>query len=208
MPKLTNLGVSFISLVKEPANKKDIIIKASDRYNLTKPITITKSTPEGFIYGTVYEADKTDAHGDWADMSTIRKAAHEFLAKGKNANIDSEHNEVPNGTIMVESYTTDKSWEVVLQTDPAGEVFKKVQKGDYQGLSMMGTAVRKDENPPAQTTDQEEQIKQLKKSIEELTNIVKTIPLSKQLTFDTDGNIITKAAAEDTLFSEFKLLEV
>jgi hypothetical protein len=215
MAKLTNLEVSFISLVKNPANKKDIVAKASNTFNMSKPITIKKSSPQGLIYGCVYEADKLDAQGDWADMDTIRKAAHDFVEKGLSANIDIDHNENKSGAILVESYTTDKEWNVVIKCNPQSEIFSKLQKGEYQGLSMMGTAIKKDEtlqtqnNNQSDNADLQKQVEILTKSLKELTDIVKEIPRSRQIEFDKDGNIITKGSSSDgEVFSEFQMLEV
>ncbi len=210
MAKLTNLDVSFISLVQNPANKKDIIAKASDRYNFTKSIKITKSVKEGLVYGTVYEANNPDAHGDWTDMETIKKAAHDFLMKGKNFNIDTDHNEQQSGSALVESYITDKGWDVVIKCDPKSEVFEKVQKGEYAGLSMMGLAVKKDEPAPTgagQDDNLKKEVEEIKKGLTELTNILKGIPQSRQLVFDQLGNVITKNT-DDEPFSELKFLEV
>jgi hypothetical protein len=208
MPKLTKLGVSFISLVKSPANRQDIIYKAADKYNLTKPIKILKHDPQGLIEGVVYKADELDTQGDWADIETIRKAAHEFLMKGNNFNIDSEHNIKPNGAAVVESHVTDDKWLVTIKCDPESDVFKKVQKGEYAGLSMMGTAIKKEENPPTKTTDDSDKIADLEKAVQELTEIVKGMPHTRQLQFDADGKIITKSAGSDELLGEFKILEV
>ena len=82
MARLTKIGVTYISLVERPANKLDIIYKSEDiNYTDEKQIAITKSTPEGLVYGTVYAPNVKDADGDWADAATIKKAAHDFLRK-------------------------------------------------------------------------------------------------------------------------------
>ncbi|MDD2650542.1 MAG: XkdF-like putative serine protease domain-containing protein [Candidatus Cloacimonadales bacterium] len=206
MAKLDNLKVSFISLVKEPANKKEIVAKASDRYNLTKSIKVKKSEKQGLIYGTVYEANTLDAHGDWADMETIKKAAHEFLANGKNLNIDTDHNEKLSGASLVESYITENAWNVVIKCDPSSEIFEKVQKGDYQGISMMGEAVKKDEQAPNLENNLKKDVEDIKKNLIELQSILKGIPQSKQLSFDSFGNVVKTAQNNDgEPFSELKL---
>ena len=39
---------------------------------------ITKAAPERYTLGVVYEPNVKDAHGDWATVETIRKAAFDF----------------------------------------------------------------------------------------------------------------------------------
>jgi hypothetical protein len=211
MPKLKELDVSFVSLVKNPANKKDIVFKAADKYNITKMVKVVKTDPKGLIYGTVYEADTKDSQGDWADIDTIRKAAHEFLMKGKNLNVDEDHNEKPSGAAIVESYVDDKAWKVTIKADPESETFKKVLKGDYEGLSLMGIAKKVEEEPPAKEdalAKSMEEIKQLKEQVAQLQKSMESLPGTKQIEFDKDGNIIAKKSDDTELFSEFKTLEV
>ena len=159
----------------------------------------------------MYEANKKDSQGDWADLDTIRKAAHDFLMKGKNLNVDEEHNEKPSGAAIVESYVDDKAWKVTIKTDPNSETFKKVAKGDYEGLSLMGVCKKVEEEPPATEDDDiaksKEEIKKLKEQVALLQKNIESIPGTKQIDFDKDGNIISKAD-DDGLFSEFKTLEV
>lgn len=211
MARLTELDVSFVSLVKNPANKLDIVYKAANRYNITKSVKVEKTDPQGLIYGTVYEADKKDSQGDWADIETIRKAAHNFLIKGKNMNVDEDHNEKPSGAAIVESFVADNAWKVTIKTDPKSETFKKVLKGDYEGLSLMGIAKKVEEEPPAKEDDTSkslEEIKQLKKEVALLRKSLEKLPGTKQIEFDNDGNIISKNSDDDSLFAEFKTLEV
>ena len=217
MPRLTDLMVSFISLVKNPANMKDIIVKSSSdkkvSYNLEKIINIQKSAPEGLVYGTVYKANEVDAQGDWADIETIRKAAHEFMQKCLYENVDENHNCNKSGAKVVESYVTDNEWNVVIKCDPKSEYFEKIQKGEYKGLSMYGTAVKKNENAPTQDNrvdleNLQKQIKELHELNKELFAIVKGIPQTKQIEFDKDGNAITKSSGDIGLLGEFSMVEV
>ena len=39
---------------------------------------VTRSEPERYTLGVVYEPSTADAHGDWATEATIRKAAFDF----------------------------------------------------------------------------------------------------------------------------------
>jgi len=52
MAKLNKLKVAYISLVKKPANKRDIVYKSADnQFNQEKEIRIVKSEPEGLVAG-------------------------------------------------------------------------------------------------------------------------------------------------------------
>lgn len=194
MAKLKNLQVSFISLVKNPANKKDIVFKCRDKYTDEKLIKITKSTDEGLVYGTVYEPNVKDAQGDWATAETIRKAAHDFLLTGKNFNIDSEHDKVPLGASIVESYINDKgAWDIAVKMEPTSETFQKVKKGEYEGFSMMALCQKSEEEPPTQPDDIQtlkDDLSKALKEIEVLKSEVKGIPLTKQLIIDSDGKAV------------------
>ena len=65
MAKLNKISVAYISLVKNPANKLDIVYKSSDaKFTDEKQIKITKSEPEGIVYGTVYEPNVKDSDGE------------------------------------------------------------------------------------------------------------------------------------------------
>lgn len=193
MAKLKNLQVSFISLVKNPANKKDIVYKCRDKYTDEKLIKITKSTDEGLVYGTVYEPNVKDAEGDWATAETIRKAAHDFLLTGKNFNIDSEHDKVPVGASVVESYINEKgAWDIAVKMDPTSETFQKVKKGEYEGFSMMAMCQKSDEEPPTQPDDIQtlkEDLSKALKEIEVLKGEVSGIPRTRQIIIDESGNV-------------------
>lgn len=199
MARLTKLGVTYISLVSKPANKLDIVFKSEEtEYTEEKQITITKSTPEGLVYGTVYAPYVKDTDGDWADAETIQKAAHEFLRKGRNANVDVQHDEKPSGAYVVESYVAEKGeWNVTIQMDPQSETFGKVQKGELKGLSMGANCVKTEEEPPAGEHKAEaerqvtEALVQLQKSLdglnERLNGIeaqVKAVPKSQQIVIE------------------------
>ena len=206
MAKYAKIQVSFISLVDKPANKKDIVYKCRDKFNLEKVIKVTKVNDEGLVIGTVYEPNVKDTDGDWAPADVIKKAAHDFLLSGRNFNIDADHSEKPIGAAVVESSINAKGgWDVVIQMDPTSETFQKVKKGEYTGLSMMALVKKEDAEPPAgsdtsspEITALKEQIAKQDKTIEDLVAIVKGIPKSRQLIIDNDGTVkISKGAADD-----------
>ena len=215
MAKLKRISVAYISLVKNPANKREIVFKSADsRFTDEKDVKITKSTAEGLVYGTVYEPGVKDAQGDWADKEAIQKACHEFLEKGGTANIDTEHNEQKSGARVVESSIGDNgAWNVVLKMDPNSETFKKVQKGEVKGLSMGAFCEKSDEEPPVGKGGNDgEVIKTLKavqESVEKISNRlekiekgVDSVPKSRQLRIDGDKVRVEKSE-DGADFSEF-----
>ncbi len=213
MAKLNKVSVAYISLVKNPANKLDIVYKSSDaKFTDEKQIKITKSEPEGIVYGTVYEPNVKDSDGDWADKETIRQAAHDFLMKGANAKIDENHNEQPTGATVVESSINSKgAWEVAIKMDPKSETFQKVQKGELKGLSM-GAYCQKSEEEPPTTEDSNpvlDLVKELSTKVEKMASDlaainskVDKVPKSRQLTIDGERVKIDKAG-ESSSFQEF-----
>lgn len=203
MAKLNKVSVAYISLVKSPANKLDIVYKSSDaKFTDEKQIKITKSEPEGIVYGTVYEPNVKDSDGDWADKETIRKAAHDFLMKGANAKIDENHNEQPIGATVVESSINEKgAWEVAIKMDPKSETFQKVQKGELKGLSMGAYCQKSEEEPPTSEESNPvlDLVKELSTKVEKMAgdlaainSKVDKVPKSRQLTIDGEHVKIDK----------------
>ncbi len=198
MARLKNLRVTYISLVSKPATKLQVVYKSEDaEYTDEKQIAITKSTAEGLVYGTVYQPNVKDADGDWACRETIKKAAHDFLRGGGNANVDIQHDEKPSGAHVVESYLDEKgAWQVAIQMDPQSAEFKKVQKGELKGLSMGAFCEKAEEEPPAEEGKEAdnqvtEALVKMQKSLdglsERLNGIeaqVKAVPKSKQIVIE------------------------
>ncbi len=215
MAKLKRLSVVFLSLVKNPANKKDIVYKSADgKFTDEKELKITKSTAEGMVYGTVYTPNEKDSQGDWADAETIKKAAHDFVAKGALSNVDSEHNEKLTGAKVVESHIDDKgAWQVGIQMDPASDEFKKVQKGEIKGLSMGAYCEKSDEEPGTDSGKGSEGTEKILKSVQEglekiserldkIEKGVDRVPKSRQLSIDGEIVKITKDG-DSPVFQEF-----
>lgn len=215
MARLNKLRVAFISLVKRPANKLDIVYKCADtKFTDDKELKIEKSTSEGIVYGTVYEPNVKDVDGDWADAETIRKAAHDFLLRGQNANIDTNHNEVRSGASVVESYLDEGgSWKVAIQMDPKSDVFLKVQKGELKGLSMGAYCEKTDEEPVGDAgigaifAKLEKSIGEMSAKIENIENTVRVIPKTRQLSIDGDVATIGKGS-DVAAFQEFRFQDL
>ncbi len=101
------------------------------------------------VYGEVYVPYLVDTQGDFALPEDIEKAAHDFMIMGLLGNIDTEHDFVPNGCRVVESWVakagdplfTPGSW--VVGTKILNDtVWQKIKKGDLNGYSMAGRGKR------------------------------------------------------------------
>lgn len=219
MAKLKKLKVVFLSLVKKPANKLDIVYKSADgKFTDEKELKITKSSPEGMVYGTVYEPNVKDEHGDWADKDTIRDAAHNFVLKGALGNVDENHNEQQSGARVVESHLNDKgAWEVGIKMDPTSDTFQKITKGELKGISMGAFCEKSNEEPP-QAENQEPELTKTLKGIQEsfgklnerldkIEKSVDKVPKSRQISIDGESVKIEKGG-EEPAFNEFKFNEL
>lgn len=153
MPRLlTNATVTHVSYVNKGANqKKFFLMKSSDETpTFTKDVkVITKQDdPQKLVYGVVYEPDVPDAHDDYMTAEEIEKAAHGFMEHYRN--IDAQHDFSTEAGTVVQSYiapvdmvleteTIAKgSW--VLVTKATETMWEAIQKGDFTGYSLAGTA--------------------------------------------------------------------
>lgn len=149
--KLKNLQVSHVSYVNAGANKREFFLTKSDeKPNFEKEVRVIKSEDEEkrLVYGIVYEPCVLDSHNDFADESTIEKAAHEFMLKYRQ--IDKDHDFQAGVGEVVESYIAPADMEVngetitkgtwILVTKATEEVWEAIQKGDYKGYSLAGIA--------------------------------------------------------------------
>jgi len=212
--------VAYISLVKKPANKRDIVYKSADnQFNQEKEIRIVKSEPEGLVHGTVYEPNVKDADGDWADRDTIRKAAHDFMARGDTGKVDTNHDEKPSGARVVESHVNEKgAWEVVIKMDPKGETFQQVEKGELKGLSMGALCEKSDEEPPREQGAGEggevlKAVQGLQASLDKLAGRIEAVeksvarvPKSRQI--NIEGEKVNIEKGSDDSLSEFNFKDL
>ena len=162
MRKLENVKVTHVSYVDKAANKKQffLIKSASEPTFETTVKLLTKSDdPQQLVYGVVYEPDVEDAHGDFMDAETIEKAAHGFMEEYQN--IDKQHDFKTSAGKVVESYVAPSDMTVgdtaiakgtwVLVTKATDELWESIQKGEFTGYSLAGTA--EVEEVKKQTTD-------------------------------------------------------
>lgn len=151
MRKLENVKVTHVSYVDKAANKKQFFLTkyASEPTFETTVKLLTKSDdPQKLVYGVVYEPDVEDAHGDFMDAETIEKAAHGFMEEYQN--IDKQHDFKTSAGKVVESYVAPSDMTVgdtaiakgtwVLVTKATDELWESIQKGEFTGYSLAGTA--------------------------------------------------------------------
>jgi len=156
---LRNVDVELISLLfgeVKPANGKGVVVKSEDgkKYKHVASSTKFKSDDEGRLYVTVLEPDTVDSQGDKISTSEVQKAMDHFvITKGLIGRNDINHNMQPIKDVnIVENYilkaadskhypdTKIGSWVQVLKTDTDSDLWKKVKKGEFNGVSIYGVA--------------------------------------------------------------------
>ena len=151
MRKLENVKVTHVSYVDKAANKKSFFLtKAEGKPTFETAVKlVTKADdPQKLVYGVVYEPETEDAHGDYMDAETIEKAAHSFMEDYQQ--IDKQHDFTTSAGKVVESYvapvdmtiedTTISKGTWVLVTKATDEMWESIQKGEFTGYSLAGTA--------------------------------------------------------------------
>lgn len=151
MRKLENVKVTHVSYVDKAANKKSFFLtKAEGKPTFETAVKlVTKADdPQKLVYGVVYEPETEDAHGDYMDAETIEKAAHSFMEDYQQ--IDKQHDFTTSAGKVVESYvapvemtindTTITKGTWVLVTKATDEMCEDIQKGEFTGYSLAGTA--------------------------------------------------------------------
>lgn len=151
---LKNVDVQFISLVDSAANRREFIYKSEESGDpdFSLQIDIAKTDEEKqLVYGVVYAPDEADAHGDAMTKAEIEKAAHNFLAKARTSNVDTQHDFQADDGLIVESAVLKKdddfypggkegSWVVAIKVTNE-DTWEAVKKGDLKGISLAGKAV-------------------------------------------------------------------
>lgn len=162
MRKLENVKVTHVSYVDKAANKKSFFLTKATKEPTFETLVklVTKADdPQKLVYGVVYEPEVEDAHGDYMDAETIEKAAHSFMEDYQQ--IDKQHDFTTSAGKVVESYiapidmtiedTTITKGTWVLVTKATDEMWEDIQKGEFTGYSLAGTA--QVEEVQKQTTD-------------------------------------------------------
>jgi gas vesicle protein len=156
---LTDIHVDLVSLLIDdmtPANRKGVVVKCDDKsYTFQGMATKTKTDKEGRVYVTIIEADTPDSQGDIATATEIQKAIDRFAQGGLTLKNDVNHNmQAVDECFISESYilkSEDKShfpdtkigsWVAVIKfTNLASELWKKVEAGKLNGVSLYGRAI-------------------------------------------------------------------
>lgn len=154
MGKITDLHVSYISLVARPATGKSLVLR-SEKRALTFEIKKSDAALQR-AYGIVYAPGQMDSQGDYADADVIRRAATKFLREYNQNNVDAEHSFAAEMAGVAESWLVrkgdptfpeepDGAWAVGVQIyDP--DLWSRLGKGELTGLSLAGMAQY--EQPP------------------------------------------------------------
>jgi len=162
--KLKNLTVEYISFVDRAANKEKFYLTKSDvrtEPNFEFKVQLVCSDKpeeqaERLVYGLVYAPDTIDAHGDYTDAETLRKAANTFMLDYNK--MDEQHNlvegagKIAQSAIAQSDFVINKTlvktgtWYIVAKANEV--VWEKVQNGTYTGFSLYGTAEVEFERTP------------------------------------------------------------
>lgn len=103
------------------------------------------------VYGEVYAPNVPDAHGDFMTEVEVRKMAHKFMEKQNMGAVDTNHDNVENKSVVVESfiarpddpvYIAD-AWCVGVHV-PDAAVWKKIKSGELNGFSFEAMVRSKD----------------------------------------------------------------
>ncbi|EOI58847.1 XkdF-like putative serine protease domain-containing protein [Enterococcus gilvus] len=151
MRKLENVKVTHVSYVDKAANKKLFFLTKTEgepTFETSVKLVTKADDPQKLVYGVVYEPETEDAHGDYMDAETIEKAAHSFMEYYQQ--IDKQHDFTTSAGKVVESYvapvdmtiedTTITKGTWVLVTKATDEMWEDIQKGEFTGYSLAGTA--------------------------------------------------------------------
>lgn len=175
---LKNVDVQFISLVDSAANRREFIYKSEESGDpdFSLQVDIAKTDEEKqLVYGVVYAPDEADAHGDAMTKAEIEKAAHNFLAKARTKNVDTQHDFQADDGLIVESAVLKKddefypggkegSWVVAIKVTNE-DTWEAVKKGELKGISLAGKAVA--EKVEEETEKQESKMQKFFKGLYE-----------------------------------------
>lgn len=94
------------------------------------------------VYGEVYTPDVPDSQNEFMTSEGIREMAHNFMKSMRVDKVDTQHDNVVNGSYVVESFISREgdpdfipnSWVVGVKC--SDEIWDKVKKGEINGFSM------------------------------------------------------------------------
>lgn len=109
---------------------------------------VIKDQAERLVYGEVYAPLQIDTDGEAMTAEEIEKMAHNFMMHRGTDAIDVQHDYMPSGCLVVESFIARKddpdgfvngSWVLGVKVLP-DELWDQVQKGELNGFSFAGNA--------------------------------------------------------------------
>ena len=161
--ELQNIRVDFLSLVAKGANRKKVIYKAADESAgkpagseeielIAKAAKFKKSDDRQMVYSPVYSPDEVDTQGEFAKAAAIEAAAYGFMKSRNVLNVDADHDFDPKAAYVAESWIVkgvdslfpderEGTWCVGIKVDDA-DLWARVKKGELEGISMAGCAVK------------------------------------------------------------------
>lgn len=113
-------------------------------------VTITKADAEmQIVYGEVYVPGVPDSHNEYMTQESVYKAAHGFLKNHNVHNVDKQHDNMPTGAYVVESFIARKgdpdfiegSWVVGVHI-PDADLWEQVKKGELNGFSLQALVTK------------------------------------------------------------------
>lgn len=156
--QLKDIRVSFLSIVGKGANGKKVIWKSDSQAaegseELSVALRdIRKSDDKQMVFGVVYAPLQVDTQGEFAKAEEIETAAYQFMKARNILNVDANHDFDPKAAYVAESWLIkgvdslfDKepegTWCVGIKVED-GELWERVKKGELEGISMAGNAVK------------------------------------------------------------------
>ena len=160
--ELVDLDVEFVSLLfdeMKPKNGKGTVVKGAGGQTFTPVMSSAKFKSDkkaGKLYVTLMEPGLTlDPDGDRMTEPEVEKAMYKLSQKGLIGRIDTNHNFIKDGDYFIAEHHVLKALdedhfpgikigagvEVIQCTDLESESWKKVLKGDFNGVSIYGKAL-------------------------------------------------------------------
>lgn len=95
------------------------------------------------VYGEVYAPNIPDTQGDFMTIDSVRSLAHNFMKSQKIDQIDTNHDNVTNSSMVIESFIARKddpdfivdAWVVGVHI-PNDTLWEKVKSGELNGFSL------------------------------------------------------------------------
>jgi len=162
---LSDVDVVAISLVDKGANRRKFYLRkqdgpAAEEFEVPGPARLIKTDDWSAVYCVVAEpgwrenpgiGSLTDLEDEWESADEIRKAAHRFMKNGALVNKMHEtlepygnvvENFVSQSTFLIgEELVKEGAW--VVGISPTDEGKAAIEKGEFTGISIQGTGVRK-----------------------------------------------------------------